>query len=196
MSKGQVELSRKTAETDLKVQLRLRGSGEHRIETGIGLFDHLLGALAYHGQLDLNIIAQGDLEVDTHHLVEDTGLLLGQALRQALGDKAGIRRFSSLSQPMDEALVHVALDISGRPYLNYELQLKRERIGELEVEVVDEFWRAFSSRARIALHLIQLAGKNEHHLLEASFKGVGRTLKEACQVTGRDEAASTKGRLD
>lgn len=182
--------SRQTKETQVQVALY---SPVGKIETGIGFFSHLLDVFSFHGSFSLSLKASGDLHVDTHHLVEDCGLVLGGAFRK-MGTE-GIRRFSSLIHPMDETLIQVVVDISGRPYLNYGITLKRERVGDLEVETIFEFWRAFVNQARITLHLIQLKGENDHHILEALFKGTGRALKEAF-LREDQEIKSTKGIID
>lgn len=186
-----IHKKRKSQETEIEVFLK-RGQ-EAKIETGVGFFSHLLELFSFHGSFGLHLKAAGDLHVDTHHLVEDTGIVLGQAFSQL--KREGIARFSSLIHPMDEALIQVVVDCSGRPYLNLDLRLKRERIGDLEVETIEEFWRAFVNHSRITLHMIQLRGENEHHILEAAFKGAGRALREAFfEVEGM--IPSTKGLID
>lgn len=189
--KNVIRESRESKET--QIQVLLKDGGEGRIETGIGLFSHLLELFSFYGAFGLDLKASGDLHVDTHHLVEDCGIVLGSAFHQL--EKEGIRRFSSLIHPMDESLVQVVVDISGRPYLNYRLEVERERIGDLEVEAVREFWQAFVNHARITLHLIQIQGENGHHILEAAFKGTGRALKEAF-TQDHTIIPSTKGIID
>jgi imidazoleglycerol-phosphate dehydratase len=185
---------RATKETDIEVSLDLDGSGRAEVSTGLPFFDHMLEQLGRHGGFDLVLKASGDLEVDAHHTVEDTGIVLGTALAEALGDKAGVRRFASGLYPLDEALVQVALDLSGRPYLVYEVETSPERIGTFDPQLAEEFWRAFVTSAGITLHLKTLSGRNGHHVLEASFKGVARSLRDAVRVDGA-EVPSTKGTL-
>jgi imidazoleglycerol-phosphate dehydratase len=185
---------RATKETDIDVRLDLDGSGRVEVSTGLPFFDHMLEQLGRHGGFDLALSAQGDLEVDAHHTVEDTGIVLGTALAEALGDKAGVRRFASGLYPLDEALVQVALDLSGRPYLVYEVETSPERIGSFDPQLAEEFWRAFVTSAGITLHLKTLTGRNGHHVLEACFKGVARSLRDAVRVDG-GEVPSTKGTL-
>jgi imidazoleglycerol-phosphate dehydratase len=185
---------RATKETDIEVRLDVDGSGKVEVSTGLPFFDHMLEQLGRHGGLDLALSAQGDLEVDAHHTVEDTGIVLGTALAEALGDKAGVRRFASGLYPLDEALVQVALDLSGRPYLVYEVETSPERIGSFDPQLAEEFWRAFVTSAGITLHLRTLSGRNGHHVLEACFKGVARSLRDAVRVDG-GVVPSTKGTL-
>ena len=172
------------------------GSVEREVSTGLPFFDHMVGQLGKHGGFDLTVKAEGDLDVDAHHTVEDVGIALGQVLAQALGDKAGIRRFASMSLPLDEALVDVALDLSGRPFLHYEVEPGREPLGTppFDPQLAEEFWRAFATSAAITLHLRLRSGKNPHHILEASFKGVARCLRDAVRVEGGG-VPSTKGTL-
>src|SRR6478609_4630872 len=185
---------RETKETTIDITLVVDGGGDARASTGIPFFDHMLEQLGKHGGFDLAIEAQGDLEVDTHHTVEDVGIVLGTALKQALGDKAGVRRFASSLVPLDEALVQVALDLSGRPFLVYEVDPVSEWIGTFDPQLAEEFWRAFAFGAGITLHITSLAGKNGHHVIEASFKGVARALRDAVKVEGTG-VPSTKGTL-
>ena len=185
---------RATKETDIEVSLDLDGSGRAEVSTGLPFFDHMLEQLGRHGGFDLVLKASGDLEVDAHHTVEDTGIVLGTALAEALGDKAGVRRFASGLYPLDEALVQVALDLSGRSYLVYEVETSPERIGTFDPQLAEEFWRAFVTSAGITLHLKTLSGRNGHHVLEACFKGVARCLRDAVRVDGA-EVPSTKGTL-
>ncbi len=190
------KVERKTKETDISVALELDGSGRSEASTGLPFFDHMLSQLGKHGGFDLDVNATGDLEVDAHHTVEDTGLALGDALREALGDKAGIRRFASIALPLDEALVEASLDLSGRPFLHYELDVVSEGLGTppFEPQLAEEFWRAFATNAAMTLHLRMRSGKNPHHVLEASFKAVARCLRDAVRVEG-DSVPSTKGTL-
>ena len=183
-----------TKETDVEVDLVLDGVGKASASTGIPFFDHMLEQLGKHGGFDLQIAATGDLEVDTHHTVEDVGIVLGTALKQALGDKAGVRRFASGLFPLDEALVQVAVDLSGRPFLVYEIDPVSEWIGTFDPQLAEEFWRGFAFAAGITLHLRSLSGKNGHHVIEASFKGVARCLRDAVRIEGA-ELPSTKGTL-
>lgn len=188
--------SRVTRETSIEVRLDLDGSGDVRVSTGVPFFDHMVSQLGKHGGLDLVLDARGDLEVDAHHTVEDVGIALGECLHQALGDKAGVRRFASISLPLDEALVEVALDLSGRPYLLYEVEPGGEPLGSppFDPQLAEEFWRALVTAARITLHLRMRSGRNNHHILEASFKGVARALRDAVRVEGT-AVPSTKGTL-
>jgi imidazoleglycerol-phosphate dehydratase len=185
---------RATRETTVDVALELDGSGQASAGTGIPFFDHMLEQLAKHGGFDLTVAATGDLAVDLHHTVEDVGIALGTALRDALGDKAGVRRFASALVPLDEALVQVALDLSGRPYLVYEVEPVSEWIGTFDPQLVEEFWRAVVFAAGLTLHLRSLSGRNGHHVIEASFKGVARCLRDAVRQEGSD-IPSTKGTL-
>jgi imidazoleglycerol-phosphate dehydratase len=185
---------RKTAETQVEVDLVLDGSGDASASTGIPFFDHMLEQLGKHGGLDLQVQATGDLHVDTHHTIEDTGLVLGTAVRNALGDKIGVRRFASGLFPLDEALVQVALDLSGRPFIEYDIEPVAEWIGTFDPQLAEEFWRAFAFAAGITLHMRSLSGRNGHHVIEASFKGVARCLRDAVRVEGTS-LPSTKGAL-
>jgi len=178
------EKTRSTKETDISVRLDLDGSGKVDVSTGLPFFDHMIEQLGRHGGFDLSLNARGDLEVDAHHTVEDTGIVLGAALAEALGDKAGVRRFASYLLPLDEALIQVALDLSGRPFLVYEVETAPERIGTFDPQLAEEFFRAFVTSAGITLHLRSLSGRNGHHVLEASFKAVARALRDAVRVEG------------
>ncbi len=178
------EKTRSTKETDISVRLDLDGQGKVDVSTGLPFFDHMIEQLGRHGGFDLALTAKGDLEVDAHHTVEDTGIVLGAALAEALGDKAGVRRFASYLLPLDEALIQVALDLSGRPFLVYEVETSPERIGTFDPQLAEEFFRAFVTSAGITLHLKSLSGRNGHHVLEASFKGVARALRDAVRVEG------------
>jgi imidazoleglycerol-phosphate dehydratase len=189
--------SRTTAETDIAISLDLDGGGSAASDTGIPFFDHMLAQLGRHGGFALDVTAKGDLEIDAHHTVEDTGILLGEVFREALGDKAGVRRFASNRVPLDEALVDVALDLSGRPFLVYEVTFPGERIlgtPPFDPQLVEEFWRAFVMAAGITLHVERVRGKNTHHIVEATFKGVARALRDAVRVEGSG-IPSTKGTL-
>lgn len=188
---------RTTSETDIDCMVLLEGSGDVDVSTGIPFFDHMLSQLGRHGGLDLLVRATGDLEIDAHHTVEDTGILLGEVLKEALGDKAGVRRFASVAVPLDEALVEVALDLSGRPFLVYEVEFPGEKIlGDppFDPQLCEEFWRALVTAAGITLHVTSVRGKNTHHIVEASFKAVARALRDAVRVEGTG-VPSTKGTL-
>ena len=188
--------ARTTTETDIELDLTLDGSGTARVATGIGFFDHMLEIFAHHGRFDLALRASGDLDVDGHHTVEDVGLVLGQALAEALGDKRGIRRYAWCALPMDEALALVSVDVSGRPYLVYDVDLAGVRIGTFEADLTGHFLRSFATRAALTLHVHLLSGDDPHHMVEAVFKGVARALASACTVDepGGD-VPSTKGTL-
>ncbi len=188
---------RTTAETDIAVTVNLDGTGRADVASGIGFFDHMLSALARHSRMDLAVRVAGDLEVDGHHSVEDAGIVLGQALREALGDKAGIARFGSAFVPMDEALVLAALDISGRGQLHWAVDVPFGMVGDFDTQLAREFFIALAANAGITLHLRQLAGDNVHHILEAAFKACGRALREAVAIDGAlaGEVPSTKGVL-
>jgi imidazoleglycerol-phosphate dehydratase len=188
------ERHRSTTETRVDLVLVVDGSGHAEASTGIPFFDHMLAQLGKHGGFDLSVEAVGDLEVDLHHTVEDVGIALGESLREALGDKAGVRRFASALVPLDEALVQVALDLSGRPYLVYDVDPVAEWIGTFDPQLCEEFWRAFAFAAGITLHLRSLTGRNGHHVIEASFKGVARSLRDAVRIEGAS-IPSTKGTL-
>jgi imidazoleglycerol-phosphate dehydratase len=185
---------RETKETTVDLVLEIDGAGQSSATTGIPFFDHMLEQLGKHGGFDLKVEAQGDLEIDLHHTVEDVGIVLGTAFKEAVGDKAGVRRFASALVPLDEALVQVALDLSGRPFLVYEVDPVSEWIGTFDPQLVEEFWRAFAFAADITLHLRSLSGRNGHHVIEASFKGVARSLRDAVKVEGSG-VPSTKGTL-
>jgi len=185
---------RETKETKIELTLDVDGTGQASASTGIPFFDHMLEQLGKHSGWDLRIAAEGDLEIDTHHTIEDVGIVLGTAFKEALGDKAGVRRFASAVVPLDEALVQVALDLSGRPFLVYEVDPKSEWIGTFDPQLTEEFWRAFAFAAGITLHMRSLSGKNGHHIIEASFKGVARSLRDAVKIEGTG-VPSTKGAL-
>lgn len=189
-------VKRTTKETDIEIILNLDGTGKTDIQTGIGLFDHMLDGFARHGLFDLTVRAKGDLEVDCHHTVEDTGIVLGTAIIQALGDKAGICRYGNFMLPMDETLILCAVDLSGRPYLNFDAAFTPGRIGDLDTEMIREFFYAVSYSAKMNLHLKMLDGGNNHHIAEALFKGFGRALLQAVRKEERIEGAwTTKGTL-
>jgi imidazoleglycerol-phosphate dehydratase len=195
MRKGAV--SRKTKETGIEVSVDLDGTGLARIATGIGFFDHMLEQLARHSLIDIEIRATGDLHIDQHHTVEDTGMALGQAVRQALGDMAGIARFSDVLLPMDETLTRVAVDISGRPFLVFRTKFVQPKIGAFDSELVREFFQAFATHAAMTIHVETLYGENAHHIAESSFKGLARALRAAVEIDPRQKGAipSTKGSL-
>jgi imidazoleglycerol-phosphate dehydratase len=185
---------RVTKETTIDLVLEVDGAGSATASTGIPFFDHMLEQLGKHAGFDLRIEATGDLEVDLHHTVEDVGIVLGGAFKEAVGDKAGVRRFADALVPLDEALVQVALDLSGRPFLVYEVDPVVEWIGTFDPQLAEEFWRAFAFAAGITLHVRSLAGRNGHHVIEASFKGVARSLRDAVKIEGTG-VPSTKGSL-
>lgn len=189
-------VTRKTAETDITLDLSIDGEGNSAIQTGIGFFDHMLILLSKHGLFDLEITCDGDLEVDQHHSVEDIGIALGQAFREALGSKEGITRYATVSSPMDEALSSISLDISGRSYLVFHVEGLKDKVGSFDTELVEEFFQAFASTAKVTLHINLLYGKNSHHIIESIFKGVGRALDLASQQNSRIKGVpSTKGTL-
>ena len=189
------EISRKTAETDIMLTLNLDGTGKSTVKTGVGFLDHMLTLFAAHGKFDLTVNCQGDTYVDDHHSAEDIGICLGKAFTEALGEKRGINRYGSFLLPMDEALIQTAVDISGRAYLGYGLEIPTEKIGTFDTELVEEFWLAFVRCCPMSLHIRQLAGKNSHHIVEGCFKSVARSLKIAVASDGTDEIPSTKGVL-
>jgi imidazoleglycerol-phosphate dehydratase len=190
-------VSRRTAETDIAVSIALDGTGRADISTGIGFFDHMLELFARHALVDLTVKATGDLHVDAHHTTEDTGIALGQAIAQALGDKKGIARYASVHLPMDEALTRVSIDISGRPFLVFRTTFPSERIGTFDCELVREFFQALAVNAGVTLHVETLYGQNSHHVAESCFKGLARALREAAAVDPREQGRvpSTKGTL-
>ena len=188
------EIKRETKETTIDLVLVVDGRGTTTISTGIPFFDHMLEQLGKHAGFNLGIDARGDLEVDLHHTVEDVGIVLGQALREALGAKRGVRRFANALVPLDEALVQVALDLSGRPFLVYDVEPVAEWIGTFDPQLAEEFWKGFVDGARVTLHIRSVSGKNGHHVIEASFKGVARALRDAVKIEG-DDVPSTKGTL-
>ena len=190
-------VTRKTGETDITITLNLDGSGESTVNTGIGFFDYMLKSFAKHGYFDLTCIVKGDLEVDCHHTIEDTGIVLGKAIKEAVGDKAGIKRYGSFIMPMDETLVLSAIDLSGRPYLSYDLDLTVPRVGNFDTEMTKEFYYAVSYAAEMNLHIKQISGSNNHHIIEAAFKAFANALDLATQYDPRLEGGllSTKGAL-
>jgi len=191
------EIIRKTAETDIQLSLNLDGSGVGTIKTGCGFLDHMLTLFARHGRFDLNIKCKGDIYVDDHHTVEDIGICLGSAFNEALGDKKGINRYGNQILPMDESLILTAVDISGRAYLGYDLQIPAEKVGTFDTELVKEFWLGFTRKAECTLHIKQLAGENSHHIIEGAFKSAARSLRMAVSLDAQfaDEIPSTKGVL-
>ena len=196
MSERRAEVHRTTSETDIAVTLVLDGSGTAEVSTGIGFLDHMLELFAHHGGFDLSVRAGGDLDVDGHHTVEDIGLCLGQALREALGEKRGIRRYGSFLLPMDEALALVALDLSGRPFFAHDLRLAGVRVGAFDADLTPHFLRSLATQSGMTLHVRLLAGSDPHHIVEAVFKAFARALAQACERHGRgDEVPSTKGTL-
>jgi imidazoleglycerol-phosphate dehydratase len=189
-------VSRTTTETQIDITLSLDGEGSYTINTGVPFFNHLLELFAKHGRFDLTIHAEGDIEVDFHHLVEDTGIVLGEAFKKALGEKGGISRFASRCIPMDESLVQVCVDLSGRPYLHYGVELAEPVIVHFNAQLIEEFFRAFVNSSGITLHIDCIRGKNAHHVVEAAFKGFGRVLYDASEVLfSASEIPSTKGTL-
>jgi imidazoleglycerol-phosphate dehydratase len=185
---------RETKETTVAVALEVDGTGATKVSTGIPFFDHMIEQLGKHAGFDLVVEANGDLDVDLHHTVEDVGIVLGTAVREALGERAGVRRFANASVPLDEALVEVALDLSGRPFLVYDVDPVSEWIGTFDPQLAEEFWKGFVDGARVTLHVRKVSGKNGHHIIEASFKGVARALRDAVRIEG-DAVPSTKGTL-
>ena len=190
-------LSRKTRETDIKVEVTLDGSGKSEISTGVGFFDHMLDQIARHSLIDLKIQAKGDLHIDFHHTVEDVGIALGQAIRQALGDMKGITRYADVHLPMDETLTRVAMDISGRAFLVFRTEFHTPRIGDFDTQLVREFFQAFAMNAGLTLHVETLYGVNDHHISESCFKGLARALRIAVSIDERQSGRvpSTKGTL-
>lgn len=190
----QATIERKTKETDVKVSLDLDGSGTSSSDTGLAFLDHMLEQIGKHGAFDFSVSCKGDLEIDGHHTVEDTGIAVGQAFAEALGDKAGIRRFASVAVPLDESLVEVALDISGRPFLVWEVEVPAETIGNFDTGLAEDFVQAFVQNAGLTLHVRLISGRSPHHVLEAAFKGMANALRDACSIVGGG-IPSTKGTL-
>jgi len=189
------KVSRTTNETDVSVELTLDGQGTSEADTGLPFFDHMLQQLGKHAGWDLSVTSKGDLDVDGHHTVEDVGLAIGQALTEALGDKAGIRRFASITVPLDEAAVEVALDLSGRNFVLHEVDVPAETIGTFDTGLVEDFVRAFAQAADLTVHVRLRSGRSPHHVVEAEFKALAKALGDACAPTGRDDVPSTKGTL-
>lgn len=191
------QIDRKTNETDISLCLELDGTGKSEINSGVGFLDHMLTLFARHGRFDLTLRCDGDTYVDDHHSVEDIGIALGQAFAQVLGDKRGILRYGSCILPMDESLILTAADISGRPYLNYDLRIPTEKVGTFDTELVEEFFLGFVRNSGMTVHIKQLEGKNSHHIIEGTFKSIARTLRTAVSIEERfkDEIPSTKGVL-
>jgi imidazoleglycerol-phosphate dehydratase len=190
-------IKRKTAETDISVSVNLDGSGTYDIETGIGFLDHMLDQLSKHSLIDISVRAKGDLHIDFHHTAEDVGIALGEAVKQALGDKKGIRRYASSDLVMDGTLTRVALDVSGRPFLVWKVEFNRDKIGEMDTELFREWFQAFAMNAGITLHVENLYGDNNHHIAESAFKALARALRDAVEIDPRakDRIPSTKGSL-
>ena len=190
-------VERKTGETDIKLTINLDGKGKADVNTGIGFFDHMLISFAKHGRFDLELSCEGDLYVDSHHTIEDVGIVLGKAIKEAVGDKAGIARYASFIMPMDETLVLSAVDLSGRPYLNYDIKLTTPRVGYFDTEMTREFFYAVSYAGEMNLHLKQLDGSNNHHIIEAAFKAFANALRQAVKIDPEyeGEILSTKGTL-
>jgi len=193
----QANLIRKTNETDISVSVDLDGTGKSNINTGVGFLDHMLDQVARHGMMDIEISAKGDLHIDAHHTTEDVGIALGQAIKQALGDKMGIRRYASFDLPMDEALSRAAIDISGRPFLVWRVKFKRDKVGDFDTELFQEWFQAFAMNAGITLHVENVYGDNAHHIAESCFKALARALRDAIEIDPRnaDRIPSTKGVL-
>ena len=190
------EITRNTAETNISLKVNLDGTGKTEVNTGVGFLNHMLTLFAAHGKFDLEVRCVGDTDVDNHHSVEDVGICLGQAFRQALGDKRGITRYGSFLLPMDEALILAAVDISGRSSLNDALEIPTEKIGSFDTELVEEFFLGFTRSCPMSLHLRKLAGTNSHHIVEGAFKAFGRAMKAAVALDGTDKIPSTKGVLE
>ena len=185
---------RNTLETKIKVEINLDGSGEAKIDTGVGFLDHMLTLMAFHGKFDLTILAKGDLCVDDHHTIEDIGICLGEAFKEAIGDRRGIRRYSTVYIPMDESLAYTSVDISNRPYLVFNVGFTAEKIGNMSTQMFKEFFRAFVNESRITLHINLLYGENDHHKIESVFKSFARALKEGSEIISK-EVSSSKGVL-
>ena len=191
------EISRKTNETDISLSLCLDGTGKSEIDTGIGFLDHMLDLFAKHGRMDLSVKCKGDTFVDFHHSAEDIGIVLGQAFKEAVGDKKGIKRYGNMLLPMDESLISASLDISGRAFLKYDLMIPTQKVGEMDTELIEEFFISFVRNADITLHIKQLDGTNSHHIIEGAFKAVARAIREAVSIDekAKDEIPSSKGLL-
>ena len=196
MEKREGSRRRKTKETDIEIEINLDGAGRYEINTGVPFMDHMLAQVARHGLFDMKVSAKGDTEIDGHHTVEDVGISLGEAVKQALGDGKGIRRFGAASVPLNEALSSVSLDVSGRPFLVYDIKLPRDKVGDFDAELAEEFFRAFVASAGITLHIRLISGTNLHHILESIFKSFARALDHATQMDERvKDIPSTKGVL-
>lgn len=196
MKARKAAVSRKTRETDIRVRLNLDGTGRSRVSTGIGIMDHMIELFSRHSGMDIELAARGDLRVDDHHTVEDIGICLGEGIRKALGDKAGIERYGFFTLPMDEALVSVALDLSGRSFLRYHVPTGRKKIGGFDPQLIEEFFQALANNAGLTLHVALVSGRNPHHIIEAVFKGVARAMGIATRRSGASRRIpSTKGRL-
>ncbi len=191
------KIERKTRETDITAEIDLDGTGAYDISTGIGFLDHMLEQLARHGLIDIKLKAKGDLHIDYHHTVEDTGIVLGQALAKALGDMAGITRYADVHLPMDETMTRVAIDVSGRPYLIWKVEFSRPKVGEMDTELFREWFQAFAQNSGITLHIQNLYGENNHHIAETCYKGLARALRQAVSLDPRQagRVPSTKGTL-
>ncbi len=191
------EISRKTNETDISLSLCLDGTGKSEIHTGIGFLDHMLDLFAKHGRMDLSVKCKGDTFIDFHHSAEDIGIVLGQAFKEAVGDKKGIKRYGNMLLPMDESLILASLDISGRAFLKYDLMIPTQKVGEMDTELIEEFFISFVRNADITLHIKQLDGTNSHHIIEGAFKAVARAIREAVSIDekAKDEIPSSKGLL-
>lgn len=198
MTKRKASISRKTNETSIKVELSLDGTGKYDIKTGIGFFDHMLEQLSRHSLIDMKIRADGDLHIDAHHTTEDVGIAIGQALSKALGARAGITRYASLDLAMDETLTRAALDVSGRPFLVWNAEFSRDKVGDFDTELFQEFFHAFAQNAGITLHVTNIYGTNNHHIAETCFKAVARCLRTAIEIDPRQKGVipSTKGSLN
>ncbi|MGL4740876.1 MAG: imidazoleglycerol-phosphate dehydratase HisB [Sarcina sp.] len=191
-----VEMSRKTKETEIDIKIDLDGNGKSNIDTGIGFFNHMLELFSFHSKIDLDIRANGDLNVDDHHTVEDIGILIGEAIFKCLEDKRGIKRYANISIPMDEVLTDISIDISGRSFLVFNTKFNREQVGDLSTEMVEEFFRAVAFNSKMTMHINCLYGKNDHHKVESIFKGIARCLKEAISIDKNDmKINSSKGIL-
>ena len=197
MADRKSSVSRKTGETDITLSLNLDGTGVSNVDTGIGFFDHMLKSFSKHGFFDMNLVVKGDLEVDSHHTIEDTGIVLGKAIKEAVGDKSGIKRYGSFIMPMDETLILCAIDLSGRPYLSYDLNLTVPKVGSFDTEMTKEFFYAVSYAAEMNLHIKQISGSNNHHIIEATFKAFANALDLAVSYDPRLDGGllSTKGAL-
>ena len=194
MAERKSSISRKTTETEIALALNVDGSGKYSVDTGIGFLNHMLELFTRHGGFDMTLKAKGDLHIDGHHTAEDIGIVLGDAFREALGDKRGIRRYGFFLLPMDETLIECAVDFSGRTYLNFDADIPAEKVGDFDTELAEEFFKAFADRAGINLHIIKRYGRNTHHIIEGIFKCVARAIKDAVRIES-DQVMSTKGTL-